>query len=70
MATAAALRAPVLLVASREDEQIPFAHAERLARALAANPRAELLFMAHGRHGALPPDFEARLAAFFLLYVR
>jgi hypothetical protein len=26
--------------------------------------------MAHGRHGALPPDFEARLAAFFLLYVR
>ncbi|MBI1961795.1 MAG: alpha/beta fold hydrolase [Candidatus Rokubacteria bacterium] len=70
VATVAALRTPVLLVASREDEQIPFAHAERLARALAANPRAELLFMARGRHGALPPDFEARLAAFFLLYVR
>jgi len=67
---AARLAIPVLLVASREDEQIPFAHAERLARALAANPRAELLFMARGRHGALPPDFEARLAAFFLLYVR
>src|SRR3989442_1371778 len=38
---AATLTVPVLLVASRADEQIPFAHAERLREALAANPRAE-----------------------------
>src|SRR5256712_8396325 len=62
---AARLAVPVLLIASREDEQIAFAHAERLRAALAANPRAEFLFIAHGRHGALPPDFESRLARFF-----
>ena len=67
---AARLTIPILLVASREDEQIPFAHAERLRDALAANPRAEFLLMARGRHGELPPDFTARLARFFLLYVR
>ena len=53
-----------------EDEQIPFAHAERLGRALAGNARAELLVLPRGRHGELPPDFGARLARFFLLYVR
>src|SRR4030095_15708762 len=37
---AATITVPVLLVASRADEQIPFAHAERLSRALAGNPRA------------------------------
>ena len=67
---AARLAIPVLLVASREDEQIPFAHAERLGRALAGNARAELLVLPRGRHGELPPDFGARLARFFLLYVR
>jgi len=45
---AATLTVPVLLVASREDEQIPFAHAERLREALAANPRAEFVFTAAG----------------------
>ena len=67
---AARLTIPVLLIASREDEQIPFVHAERLRAALAANPRAEFLLMARGRHGELPPDFPARLARFFLLYVK
>ncbi|PYN78670.1 MAG: hypothetical protein DMD96_20160 [Candidatus Rokuibacteriota bacterium] len=67
---AAAVSVPVLLVASREDEQIPFAHAERLRRALADNPKAELVVMDRGRHGELPRGFEARLAQFFLLYVR
>jgi pimeloyl-ACP methyl ester carboxylesterase len=67
---AARLTVPVLLIASREDEQIPFAHAERLRDALAANPRAEFLLMARGRHGELPPDLTARLTRFFLLYVR
>jgi len=67
---AAAITVPVLLVASRADEQIPFAHTERLGRALAGNPRAEVIKMDRGRHGELPPGFEARLAEFFLLYVR
>ncbi len=69
-AVAGTLSIPVLLVASREDEQIPFRHAERLREALATNPRAEFLFMARGRHGEMPPDFAARLARFFLLYVK
>ena len=59
---AAAITVPVLLVASREDEQIPFAHAERLRR--------ELVVMDRGRHGELPRGFDASLARFFLLYVR
>ena len=67
---AARLTTPVCLIASREDEQIPFRHAERLRAALARNPRAEFEFMARGRHGEMPRDFEARLARFFLLYVK
>lgn len=67
---ASTLTVPVLLAASREDEQIPFAHAERLRRALARNTRSELMFTDHGRHGELPSGFEASLARFFLLYLR
>lgn len=59
------LTVPVLLIHSRQDEQIPFAHARRLRRALARNRAAEFLFMDRGRHGELPPDFTARVAAFF-----
>ena len=62
---AARLTVPVLLVHSRQDEQIPFRHAERLQAALAANRRAEFAFMDRGRHGELPPGFESRLARFF-----
>ena len=67
---AAALTIPVLLIASRQDEQIPFAHAERLRRALARNARAEAVFTDRGHHGELPDGFDARLAQFFLLYLR
>jgi fermentation-respiration switch protein FrsA (DUF1100 family) len=67
---AATLSIPVLIAASRRDEQIPFEHAERLQRALAHNARAQLEVMERGRHGELPAGFEARLAEFFLLYVR
>jgi len=67
---AAAISVPVLLVASREDEQIPFEHAERLRRALARDTRNEFVFTDHGRHGELPRGFDASLARFFLLYVR
>jgi pimeloyl-ACP methyl ester carboxylesterase len=64
-AAASLVRVPVLLVHSRQDEQIPFSHAERLRAALAGNPKAEFEFMARGRHGELPSGFEARLARFF-----
>ena len=67
---AATLSVPVLLAASREDEQIPFAHAERIRRALANDPRNEFEFTDRGRHGELPRGFEASLMQFFLLYVR
>jgi len=66
----AALAVPVLLIASRGDEQIPFAHAERLRQALGGNARAEVVFMDRGRHGELPDGFDARLAQFFLIYLR
>ena len=62
---AARLAMPVLLIASREDEQISFRHAERLAKSLSTNPRAEFYFLEHGRHGELPDDFGARVRLFF-----
>lgn len=62
---AARLGIPVLLVHSREDEQIPFRHAERLRAVLAGNARAEFELMARGRHGELPPGFAVRLGQFF-----
>jgi pimeloyl-ACP methyl ester carboxylesterase len=66
VAAAARLSIPVYLIASRDDEQIPFRHAERLRDALAGNPRAEYEFMDRGRHGVLAPDAEQRLERFFL----
>jgi pimeloyl-ACP methyl ester carboxylesterase len=66
VAAAARLSIPVYLIASRDDEQIPFRHAERLREALAANPRAEFEFMDRGRHGVMAPDVEQRLEQFFL----
>ena len=61
---AARLTIPVLLLANREDEQIPFAHAERLQRALAKNARAEFVFTA-GLHNERSSDFEKRVHDFF-----
>jgi len=66
VAAAARLSIPVYLIASRDDEQIGFRHAERLRQALAANPRAEYEFMERGRHGVMAPDVEQRLERFFL----
>jgi uncharacterized protein len=60
---------PVLLVHNRGDEQIPFAHAERLRAALARNRRAEFAFGA-GLHNDRPPDFDRRLVEFFLKHLR
>jgi len=55
----------VYLIASRDDDQIPFSHAERLRAALAGSPRAEYELMDRGRHGVLAPDVERRLEGFF-----
>jgi fermentation-respiration switch protein FrsA (DUF1100 family) len=61
---AARLTIPVQLWASRDDDQIPFTHAERLQRALAGNPRAEFQF-GRGLHNERATDFERRLVEFF-----
>ncbi|MDP2650193.1 MAG: alpha/beta fold hydrolase [bacterium] len=59
------LSAPVLLIHSKEDEQISFAHAERLRDALRNKPHAQFLFFERGLHGALPADFVETLLSFF-----
>lgn len=59
------LTIPVLLIASREDEQIGFNHAERLQAALAANPVAEFAWQSRGRHGELDLATERRIVEFF-----
>jgi pimeloyl-ACP methyl ester carboxylesterase len=61
---AARLTIPLQIWASRDDDQIPFVHAERLQRALAGNPRAEFHF-GRGLHNERAADFEHRLAEFF-----
>ena len=64
-AAARTLTIPVLLIASRTDEQISFRHAERLREALRGNPAAEFLFGDYGRHGELSPELEGRIRRFF-----
>lgn len=59
------LSIPVLIIHSREDNEIPFRHAEILKSALARNPKAEFYFQEKGLHGEFPSDFEARLIDFF-----
>jgi dipeptidyl aminopeptidase/acylaminoacyl peptidase len=66
---AARLTIPVQITASRHDEQIPFAHAERLQRALASNARAEF-HIGSGLHNDRARGFEAGLAAFFAKALR
>ncbi len=62
---AARLRIPVMLIHSRADDQIPFSHAERLARALEANRAAEMAFVERARHGELSPALLQRVGDFF-----
>lgn len=64
-AAARRLTIPVLLVHNAGDEQIPFAHAERLRAALRDNPRARFVLPPRGLHNELPADFFAQVAAFF-----
>jgi hypothetical protein len=66
---AARLTIPVLIAASRDDEQIPFAHSERLQRAMAGNPRAEFSF-GRGFHNDRADDFDRRLVEFFVKHLQ
>ncbi len=59
------LAIPVLLVHSRQDEQIPVGHAERPRQALAGNPAAEVDIQDRGRHGEAGEPLERRLEEFF-----
>ncbi len=56
---------PVLLAHTKKDEQISFAHAERLQQALSHNQKLETYFLNTGLHGELPSDFYTRLKNFF-----
>ena len=67
---AARLDVPVLLIHSRQDEQIPFAHAERLRQALAGNRATDFAFLDRARHGELGLDLERRVADFFTEHLR
>ncbi|KKW20804.1 MAG: hypothetical protein UY61_C0022G0001, partial [Candidatus Adlerbacteria bacterium GW2011_GWC1_50_9] len=59
------LNIPLLLAHSREDDQIPFSHAERLKDSLKNNPRAEFYFMERGLHGEVSSEFDNRVREFF-----
>lgn len=61
---------PVLLVHSRNDRTIPFSHALVLEKALSHNSNLETYFFDAGRHGALPSDFNERIADFFNRYLK
>jgi dipeptidyl aminopeptidase/acylaminoacyl peptidase len=63
---ASRLKIPVLLIHSRDDDEIPFHHAERLQQALAKNAAAEFDLTGAGRHGVLDGRLEHRVADFFL----
>lgn len=68
-AAASHLTIPVMLVHTKQDEQIPFRHAEILRDALQNNQRTEFLFSETGRHGELPMDFTERVKNFFLKHL-
>ena len=61
---------PIFIIHSRQDEQIPFHHAELLMNALRNNQRAEFYFTETGRHGELPVDFDERVKYFFEKYMK
>lgn len=58
-------RIPILLIHSRDDQTIPFAHAERLREALSDNPKAEFWFREGLGHGEMGGEYESRIYRFF-----
>lgn len=63
------LSTPILIIHSRQDEQIPFHHALLLKNALYNNKQAEFYFMEAGLHGEFPVDFDERVKYFFEKYL-
>ncbi len=63
------MQTPIFIIHTKEDEQIPFRHAELLREALKGNQRAEFYFPEEGLHGELPADFNERVKNFFLKYL-
>lgn len=63
---ASRLMTPIIIIHSKQDEQISFRHAEILQDSLKNNKLAEFYFIDEGRHGELPRDFEERVKDFFL----
>lgn len=59
------LSTPILIIHTKQDEQIPFHHAELLKDALKNNQYAEFYFPETGLHGELPADFDERAKYFF-----
>lgn len=58
-------KVPILLIHSRGDQVVPFAHAELLASALGGNPSLETWFIDDEGHGEPSTEFPARVQAFF-----
>lgn len=67
-AAAQNLTVPILIIHTKQDEQIPFHHAELLRDALKNNQHAEFYFPETGLHGELPADFAEKVKSFFLKY--
>ncbi len=63
------MQTPILIIHTKQDEQIPFHHAKLLRDALKNNERAEFYFPETGLHGKLPADFEKRTKDFLLKYL-
>ena len=59
---------PVLLIASRQDEQIGFHHAELLRAALGANSEVDFHVLDRGRHGEAA-QLEPKVRDFFLAHL-
>ncbi len=62
---ARSLTIPVLIVHSKNDEVIPFSHAERIKDALRENPKAQFWFTESLVHGELGGEYQARIEEFF-----
>jgi len=63
--TATQIRVPVLILHSKNDDQISFRHAEILQESLTDNQNAEYYFFDNAVHGQLPVDYQNRVDSFF-----
>lgn len=59
------LNKPVLIIHSKNDEVIPFAHALLIQKDLENNPRAEFWFKENLIHGQLGEEYQKRIGEFF-----